>query len=363
MTDRATIVDDLVDRAALRAYLADHLGPAERFTIERHMEGHSNETLFVDWGERELVLRRPPLGETADSAHDVLREFTVLDALGETPVPVAPTLLACEDPSVIGCQFFVMERCHGDVIRDTEPRRFRNPPARGQLSEEVVETLATIHAVDYQGVGLGEYGHPDGYLGRQVELWRTQLEEWLLPRTTAEREVPGGDQLGSWLASNVPDEADHALVHGDYKLDNLLFGLDAEPTIEAVFDWEMSTLGDPLADLGYLLLFWRDDPEDPDLSAATGAGLPAGQGYHSAGELVAAYEDRTGRAFVNRRFYRALAAYKLATACEAFFLRHLEGTADDPVYPQMEAAVPALVDHGLAIVEGRRPIAPSRQSD
>jgi aminoglycoside phosphotransferase (APT) family kinase protein len=354
VTDRELDADALVDREALATYLAEGLGPADTMALERHTEGHSNETLFVDWGDRELVLRRPPPGETADSAHDVLREHRVIDALQETAVPVPGTVLACEDKSVVGSEFFLMERLAGDVVRDEEPARFRDPATRERVGTELLETLVTIHEVDYEAVGLGDYGRPEGYLARQVELWTDQLEGWLLPRTEAEREVPGAREVGDWLADNVPKEAAHTLVHGDYKLDNVMYNPGLPPDIVGVFDWEMSTLGDPLTDLAYLLLYWRAGEGAPDLPVTPA--LTAREGYPTRAELVDGYEALTGRQFENRRFYRALAAYKLATASEAFFYRYLSGDADDPLYPEMERVVPALVDHARQVIAGERPL-------
>ncbi|MFB6171562.1 MAG: phosphotransferase family protein [Haloarculaceae archaeon] len=355
MSDREVDADALVDRAALQTLLADRLGPASSFAVERHTEGHSNETLFVTWGDRDLVLRRPPPGETADTAHDVLREHRVLDALQETAVPVPTTLFACEDDAGLGCECFVMERLAGDVVRETEPERFRTPAARERIGRELIETLVAVHEVDYAAVGLGDYGRPAGYLARQVDLWTDQLEGWLLPRT--DRPVPGAEEVGDWLADNAPTEAAHALVHGDYKLDNVMFGPETPPDLVGVFDWEMSTLGDPLADLAYLLLYWRAGAGTPDLPGAVTPALTAREGYPTRADLVAQYERRTGLAFENRRFYRALAAYKLATASEAFYYRHLSGQADDPLYPEMEAVVPALIEHARRVIDGDRPLA------
>jgi len=390
MTDRDLDADALVDREALRAFLAERLGPADRFEIERHTEGHSNETLFLGWGDHELVLRRPPPGETADSAHDVLREYRVLDALQETDVPVPTTVLSCADESVVGSEFFLMERLDGDVVRDAEPDRFRTPDVRERVGAELLDTLVEVHEVDHEAVGLADYGRPAGYLERQVGLWTDQLEGWLLPRTESERPVPGAREVGDWLADNVPEEAAHTLVHGDYKLDNVMFGPGGRvassderaddvrehgervastderagearepgtsPDIVGVFDWEMSTLGDPLADLAYMLLYWRSGEGTPDLPGAVTPALTAREGYPTRTDLVARYESRTGLTFENRRFYRTLAAYKLATASEAFFYRHLSGEADDPLYPEMERVVPALVEHAQRVIAGDRPL-------
>ncbi|MFC4543358.1 phosphotransferase family protein [Halosolutus amylolyticus] len=345
----------LVDEDALAAYLEDHLGSVDDYAVERHEEGHSNETLYVTWGDQDLVIRRPPPGETADTAHDVLREYRVTNALVETDVPVPEPLLACEDHDVIGSDFYVMEQLEGDVLRLEEPDRFADPASRERIGEELVDTLASIHDVDYEAVGLGEFGHPEGYTERQVERWGQQLM-WAFDVTVEEREVPALYEVGSWLQEHCPEEHPHTLVHGDYKLDNVMYGPDESPELVGVFDWEMATLGDPRADLGWMLSYWRDakDPEPtvPELTAT----FMEREGYPTRRELVDRWEAGTGYEFEHERFYRALAVYKLAALGEMFFRRYLEGNSDDPMYPKMEDRVPALANRAMRIIEGDEPL-------
>jgi len=354
--------DELVDDEELAAFCRRELGPAETdheepLTAQRHQAGYSNETLFVRWGERELVLRRPPLGETAESAHDVLREARVMDGVDDTSVPVPEIVATCSDRSVLGCDFLLMERLAGDVIRESEPDRFAEPDHRHAVGERLVDTLVDIHAVDYERVGLGDFGKPTGYLERQVDTFTQQLEEWLLPMTEHDREVPHIREVGSWLAENVPTESDHTLVHGDYKLDNVMFGPGTPPEIVGVFDWELSTLGDPLADIGWMLLFWRDEKDsEPILPSELVPTFMEEDGYHTRTELVRRYENETDRTFTNERFYRGLAAYKIATTCEAMYARYLSGKADDPMYPALEEGVPELAARAKRIVDGEQPI-------
>ncbi|MFB6109929.1 MAG: phosphotransferase family protein [Halodesulfurarchaeum sp.] len=347
--------DRLVDEDALRSYLASRLEPVDSFAVERHAEGHSNETLFVEWGDRTFVIRRPPPGETADTAHQVLREYRAQDALQDTPVPVAPTVLACEDESVIGSEFYVMELVETTVIREEEPDRFAAPEMRTTLGNELVDQLATIHQIDYESVGLGDFGHPEGYTDRQVERWQKQLD-WAFERTEDVRTVPTLDRVGEWLEDNKPDEHPHTLVHGDYKLDNVGFAPGTPPEIAAIFDWEMSTLGDPRADLGWMLVYWRDAGDPPVDGAETGPHFTTAEGYPDRQTLVERWEDLTGFTFEHERFYRALGIFKLAGLGEMFFRRHLEGNADDPTYPKMEEQVPALADRALRIIEGDEPL-------
>jgi aminoglycoside phosphotransferase (APT) family kinase protein len=346
--------DRLVDEDPLRAFLVDELGSADGFEVQRHEEGHSNETLFVTWGDRELVVRRPPPGETAETAHDVLREYRVIDALQETDVPVPPTVAACEDHDVIGSDFYVMDRVHGTVIRGEEPAAFADSEARGRLGSELIETLVAIHDLDYEAVGLGDMGRPAGYTERQVDRWQKQLM-WAFDVTVEEREVPVLYEVGKWLSENCPTEHPHTLVHGDFKLDNMLFQTDPVE-LAAVLDWELWALGDPRTDLGWLLTHWRDahDPE-PAMGEYTTRFMEAKE-YATRVELVDRWESATGLTFEQERFYRALAVYKLAGLGEMFFRRYLEGNADDPFYPKMEEAVPALGDRAMRIIEGEEPL-------
>ncbi|ELY51612.1 phosphotransferase family protein [Natronolimnohabitans innermongolicus] len=350
-----TYYERLVDEEALVAYLTEHLGTVDDYEIDRHQEGHSNETLFVTWGDEDLVIRRPPPGETADTAHDVLREHRVTAALADTDVPVPETKVACDDHDVIGSDFYVMERLEGDVLRDEEPERFAAPEHRERIGEELVDTLAKIHRLDYEEIGLGEFGRPEGYTQRQVDRWGKQLS-WAFDVTEDEREVPTLHEVGDWLRDNVPKDHPHALVHGDYKLDNVMFAPGTPPTLNAVFDWEMATLGDPRADLGWMLSYWRDakDPEPsmPELNTR----FMEREGYSTRVELVSRWEELTGLEFEHERFYRTLAVYKLAGLGEMFFRRYLEGNSDNPMYPKMEERVPALAARAERIIEGEEPL-------
>jgi aminoglycoside phosphotransferase (APT) family kinase protein len=348
---------DLVEPARLREFLAGHLdAEPDAFDVERHDQGFSNETLFVEYGKTDLVVRRPPPGETADTAHDVLREYRVVDALQDTEVPVPRTVAASEDTDVMGCPFYVMKRLPGDVLRFSEPDRFANPDARRRIGEEMVDTLASIHTVDHEAVGLGDFGRPEGFTERQVERWTDQIE-WAFEETTSEREVPELRRIGDWLADNAPSEHAHTLVHGDYKLDNVIFGPADDPELTGVLDWEMSTLGDPLCDLGWLLFFWLESSDSlPTIMQTVAPIFLTDDDYPSRRDLVERYERQTGVEFTNQRFYRVLAVYKMAALGEMFYARYLMGNSDSTFYAMMEDGVPALAEQGIAIIEGEQPL-------
>lgn len=355
MSDDDDYFDRLVDQKRLRAYLETELSEVETFFVQRHAEGHSNETLYVTFGDRELVLRRPPPGETADSAHDVLREYRIIDALQETDVPVPPTVLSTTDHSIIGSDFYVMEKVEGDVLRSSEPEWVDKPTQRERIGYELVDNLVRIHAVDFNAVGLANIGNPSGYTERQVSRWQQQLE-WAFEVTADDREVPALHRVGDWLQHNVPDGCAHTLVHGDYKLDNVMYACDPEPDIVSTLDWEMSTLGNPALDLAWLLVHWRDsgDPEPavPELTPT----FTDADGYPSRTDLVSRYERETGKEFEDQRFYRTLAVFKLAALGEMFYRRHLEDNADDPLYPAMEDGVPRLAERAQRIIRGEEPL-------
>ncbi|MFC7236271.1 phosphotransferase family protein [Halosegnis marinus] len=349
----------IVDEGKLAAYLEAELGPVDVYDVRHHKEGHSNETLFVTWGGDELVVRRPPPGETADTAHDVLREFRVVDALQGTEVRVPETVLACDDHDVLGADFYVMRKVEGDVFRESEPERFANPEARQQVGYELVENLARIHEVDYDAVGLeyGDFGYPPGFTERQVKRWSEQIM-WGFEVTAEEREVTELYDVMEWLMDNVPEDPPATLVHGDYKLDNVMYGPGDDPEIVAVMDWEMATLGDPLTDLGWMLSYWWDpkDPEPPRSTDSLSNTFMTREGYPTRRDLVNRYEELTGFSYDNDRFYRALAVYKLAGLGEMFFRRYLEGNSDDDMYPRMREGVPALAERALRIIDGEEPL-------
>jgi aminoglycoside phosphotransferase (APT) family kinase protein len=286
-------------------------------------DGHSNVTYLVRRGDAEVVLRRPPRPPLPPSAHDVLREARVLRAVEPTPVRGPRVLAVCDDEELIGAPFYVMENVDGDVITQTVPEHLDSPAERRRIGEELVDALVEMHAVDWRAAGLEGFGKPTGYLERQV---RRFLGLWEHNKT---REIEAVERVGSWLAANMPESREATIVHGDYRLGNTMFAPGAPARLVAIFDWEMATIGDPLADVGYLCMMWSqaDDPSGGmfDLNQVTRA-----EGFPTRAELVARYEERSGRSMTDARWYTALALWKAVVFMEGNYKRAVSGTTDDP---------------------------------
>src|SRR5919198_4676130 len=293
----------LVDPEALERFLEERLPGAGRVAVERHRAGHSNETFIVTRGPDSWVLRRPPKGAFLPTAHDVMREYRVLSALAETRVRSPRPAVACEDVSVIGAPFYLMERAAGVVIRDRLPAAFvAVEGARAGIGMELVDALAELHAVDWRRVGLEGFGRPAGYLERQVRRWRGQLEL----ATRFSRWLPDLEAVGEWLVSPIPESGAPAVVHGDYKLDNVAFAPDPPARLLSIFDWEMSTIGDPLADVGWMISFWREPGDAPDVLEDDTA-VTRLAGFQPRADLLQRYRDHTGRVMGDLVFYTVLA--------------------------------------------------------
>jgi len=290
-----------------------------------------------------VILRRPPLGHVLPRAHDMGREYRVLSALAPTPVPVPETLALCTDPHVLGVTFYVMRDVPGEVLRAPGDTEMLSPSARGALADSLVATLADLHAVSPDAVGLGDYGRHSGYCVRQIKTWGAQ---WERSRT---RDLPDMDTLLARLAEAAPPDSACTIVHGDFRLDNTVVSLPADgvPSVTAVLDWELSTLGDPLADLAVMLTYWHDEGDAERGDIPVSAGLTDKPGFPTARELASAYARRTGRDLGNLPFYLALAWMKLAVICEGVHARYLGGQTVGPGYEKVGPAVPLLAARGL----------------
>ncbi len=335
----------LIDIAALERFVAENVpGSSGPFSVEKHVAGFSNETFYVTRGASRWVLRRPPRGPLLPTAHDVVREYRYLSALhgrARVPRPVA----VCEDNSVIGAPFYLMERSEGVVIRTEMPAAYDTPAGRRRVSEEIIDALVELHDVDWRAAGLT--GKGESYLPRQVERWSKQWE-LTQPRTRA---LAGLDAATEWLRSRTPEAGDVSVVHGDYKLDNVMFA-NGEPRLIAIFDWEMATIGDPLADLGWILSGWGD-PGDPPGTRAMNEGprVTDLEGFPSVAEMAAMYEQKSGRSMKHFAFYHVLAVYKLAIILEGLYMHYIEKTASNPASAQFEWYVPVLVDRMHRLME------------
>jgi len=296
--------------------------------------GRSNLTYEVTDGTKSWVVRRPPLGHVLATAHDMRREYQVITALRDTDVPVPPAYALCSDADVLGAPFYVMAKVDGTAYRTAEQIAPLGPARIRAVAERMIDTLALLHAVDPGAVGLGEFGRPEGFLARQVRRWKKQLD------ASRSRPVAGIDELHALLAADPPDGGDATIVHGDYRLDNIL--VDANDQLAAIVDWEMATLADPLTDVGLLIVYQRMDRlgEGPMASDAPG--------YPSEAEVLARYAERSGRDLSGLGFYIALASFKLAVILEGIHFRYVHGQTVGEGFENIGVLVEPLVASGLA---------------
>jgi aminoglycoside phosphotransferase (APT) family kinase protein len=307
-------------------------------------EGHSNVTYALRREGADVVLRRPPRGPLPPSAHDVLREARVLSALaGRARVPAV--LAVCDDEAVIGAPFYVMERVEGHVVTNALPAELDSVEDRRRIGEELVDALVEVHAVDWRDAGLEGFGKPTGYLERQL---RRFLGLWEHNRT---RNIPAVESVGEWLKAHLPESGPATVVHGDYRLGNTMMGLSAPARLVAIFDWEMATIGDPLADVGYLCTLWVDR-HDPTGGMFELSGVTREEGFPLREELVARYEERSGRSMTDIRWYRTLALWKSIVFMEGNYKRAVSGATDDPYLKGFGEGVIQLAQRAEALARG-----------
>jgi aminoglycoside phosphotransferase (APT) family kinase protein len=333
---RPVRASEQLDWDKLAAYLHQELGVSGEMEVAQFPGGHSNLTydlLFANGVE--LVLRRPPFGPVPARAHDMARECRVLSAV-HPHFPLAPKpLLLCEDTGVIGSVFYVMERRRGLVIRTEEPESIRGDvELRGRISASMIDVLADLHAIDVAAHGLDTLGKPAGFVARQIRGW---TERWLASKTS---DVPDMDLLAAWLEQRIPaDPPRPALVHGDYKLDNVMLEANEPSHIIGVFDWEMSAIGDPLVDLGILLCYW--------VHAASGdhEAIPSvtrREGWFTREQILDAYADKAGADLQNIAVYEVFAIFKLAVVIQQIYARFVRGQTDDPRFEALGSRVAQL---------------------
>ncbi|MDE2774372.1 MAG: phosphotransferase family protein [Chloroflexota bacterium] len=340
--------DERFNEARLQNYLRDRLAGADgELAVRQFGGGKANLTYLLTFdGALEYVLRRPPLGTYAPSAHDMGRENRVLSVL-HNAFDYAPRIYHyCEDETVIGAPFLIMERCHGVVIRDTMPARFANDADAPQLlSKALVDTLAAFHAVDYEALGLSKLGRPKGFVKRQVEGW------WWRWGAATQDDDERVSEIYRWLADHLPDSSYFSLVHNDYKLDNTMFDVQDPARVVAILDWDMCTLGDPLSDLGTLLTYWTG-PKDSAPVRAIGT-MPAGDfGFYSRGQILRRYAERSRRDLSDIPFYHVLGIFRLLVILQQIYSRYRRGFTQDERFARLNESVDALSEWALQVMEG-----------
>lgn len=304
--------------------------------------GRSNLTYFVTDGTRRWVLRRPPLGHVLATAHNMGREYRVLTALAASAVPVPATVAHCSDPEVIGAPFYLMEYVEGVIYRSGAQLAAVSAADANRLADGLADTLVALHTTDPATVGLADFGRPDGYLARQLDRWTRQLA------ASRSRSVTGLDTLGSQLADAMPPQGPAALVHGDYRLDNVIMAAGAPGRVRAVLDWEMATLGDPLTDLAAMVMFWDGLGGLDTVITATPAECPS---FPDRSRLLARYAGATGASLAWLPWYLGFAYYKLAVICEGIHYRHARGETVGEGFDRIGALVPGLAERGHRILE------------
>ena len=302
--------------------------------------GKSNLTYEVTDSVATWVLRRPPLGHVLATAHDMAREYRVMSALAGTAVPVPAMYALCEDTEVLGVPFYVMERVAGTPYRHAAQLQALGPERTRAIALDMVDTLAALHRVDPAAVGLSDFGKPGGFLARQVSRWKKQLDaSWC-------RDLPAADELHKRLAADIPEQSAPGIVHGDYRLDNILIGPDDE--LNAVIDWEMATLGDPLTDLALMLVYHRLGDQ---LGGGTVADAASAPGFPSEREVIERYARGSDRDLTRIGFYLGLASYKLAVILEGIHYRYQHGQTVGPGFENIGPAIYPLLDAGLSALK------------
>jgi len=335
-----------LDSAALAAYLAQHLpgGVTGELTVEQFPGGHSNLTYLVRIGDREAVLRRPPVGSKVKSAHDMGREVRVLSRLAPAWPPAPAPLVYCEDEAVLGCRFYLMERRRGVILRKQPPPGVAiDPPTARRLCEALIDCLVELHAIDYAAVGLGDLGRPEGYTARQVRGW---TERYAGSQTD---DIPSVTEVAAWLASHLPRSGPPALIHNDFKFDNVVLDPDDLTRVTGVLDWEMATVGDPLMDFGTALAYWVE-PGDPPPMVEMRFGPTTLPGMMPRAEVAARYAERSGRDLRDITFYYAFGLFKTAVVVQQIYYRWKQGLTRDPRFAPLIHAVRLLCDHAAAAI-------------
>lgn len=302
--------------------------------------GAANLTYELNFGDKyEYVLRRPPLGPVAKSAHDMGREYKVLSVLQKSYKYCPQAYLYCDDINIIGAPFFVMERKHGTVIRNNFPKEYEHIPNIGKIiSEAMVDRLVELHAVNYKEIGLEDLGRPEGFIERQVNGW---YKRW---NKAKHKEFSEMDALYNWLSMNMPETSTYSIIHNDYKLDNIMLDKYDPSKIISIFDWDMCTIGDPFSDLGALLAYWYDAKNDPEYMKAF-ATMPINPkiNFMSRAELIQRYADKSGKFTSNINFYHVLGLFRLVVIIAQIYIRYIKGQTKDKRFEGFGALIPYMI--------------------
>jgi len=332
---------ETLDTSRLEPYLRAHLpGFDGTLQVAQFRRGHSNLTYLISDGTRDWVLRRPPFGEHAPTAHDMGREYRILCGLHRA-LDVAPeALLYCDDSGIVGAPFYVMRRLEGVILRSRVPDAWDDGPSlRGALCETWVATLARIHGADVSVGGIADLGKPDGYIERQIQGWTARY------RRAQTDEIDAVEEIASWLAVNQPAERRATLIHNDFKYDNIVLDPENPSRVLGVLDWEMATRGDPWMDVGTSLGYWVE-PNDPPEVHALPFGVPPAEGTWSRAEVVARYADLRGEGVPDWRFYYVYGLFKIAVVAQQIYKRFATGKTTDPRFAMMITGVHVLAGQG-----------------
>lgn len=352
LTDSAKEIreGEALDEPVVKEYLRGAIpGLSGEMSIRQFPSGFSNLTYLVTYGDREMVLRRPPFGKKAKTAHDMHREFRILSAL--RPVyPYCPMPLAyCDDETVMGCPFYVMERIKGIILRKDMPKGLALSAADArQLCENLLDVQVRLHSIDYQKIGLGDFGKPEGYVRRQVDGWSGRYCDARTP------DAPDFETVMSWLSEKMPpDNPRHAIVHNDYKFDNVVLDPASPLRIIGVLDWEMAALGDPLMDLGNSLAYWVDRGDSENMQAIRM--MPTNiEGALTRDELVARYAEKSGVAINNFDYYYCFGLFRLAVIAQQIYYRFYHGQTKDQRFAMLIFAVKILEEAAMKVVKKSR---------
>ena len=333
---------------ALGPYLAERLGTsADGLEVKQFPGGHSNLTYLLTMGGKEYVMRRPPFGSKVEKAHDMGREHEVLSALSAVRDWAPKPVLFCDDPKIIGADFYLMERIEGVILRRKIPDGIEVGEAMAKrLCETLLDTLVDLHSLDVEEVGLGDLGRPEGYVERQVNGWAKRYEG---SRTD---DIPQMRQVAQWLADHMPTSPPACIIHNDYKFDNVVYDSTAFEKIVGVLDWEMATVGDPLMDLGTALCYWVEEG-DADGLKNLAFSPTMGPGFYTRRQLAERYADKTGRDLTHINFYFTFGLFKTAVVLQQIYFRWKQGLTKDPRFGGLIFGVKLLAEAAdKAIDEG-----------